>query len=660
MELYVLKSVSCLAIFFAFYKIFLERANMHKLKRFYLVGASIAAILIPIITFTSYVEIPSEVPVMSSEAMLYITSAEVQKAPNYLAIIGWCIYGLGVLFFSVKFGRNLFRMIDKIRKNPHFRDKNIFHVLLNTEVIPHTFFSYIFLNKKKFEASEIPEEVLLHERTHAVEKHSLDILLMEFLQIIFWFNPFIYFIKNSVKLNHEFLADRAVIKNGAETSAYQNILLAFSSNAQSPQLANSINYSSTRLNELFSKNPFGLVKKRFTVMKTHTSKRGFWFRSLLLLPLLAILIYGFSTTEIIEKESAATSEVIKKEATPQEVAEYNQLAAHWNEQFAKVNAKRIIQLEDLNTLETLYRKLSTTQKGKAQPFPDCIPPPPPPIPANATEKQKQEYLATIYLYEQKYGSKVHEIMLGDNKTGLVNFIVDYEKYDKEDAVKATPKQIAEYNKLARKYNAMDPDNMVIKKKDMTRMKYLYDLMTKEQRQNAEPFPNIPPPPPPPAPEAPPAPEVIKGVNDGDPNVPPPPPPPAPHFKIKKGSKFMLEGKSISYEKAIKLIKDKNYQIQVLDYDSDTPTVKISTEPFVVKKGSKSNIPPPPPMDPMDHIKKMADEGATFFYEDKEVTYNYVIDLVLFNKNLNIQTKTFKSTPPIVYISRDFIFVKGNN
>src|SRR5690606_41992851 len=56
-------------------------------------------------------------------------------------------------------------------------------LLLSENVIPHTFFNYIFLNKKQFEKGEIPSEVMLHEQTHAIQKHSLDVIFVEFLQI---------------------------------------------------------------------------------------------------------------------------------------------------------------------------------------------------------------------------------------------------------------------------------------------------------------------------------------------------------------------------------------------------------------------------------------------------------------------------------------------
>ena len=86
---------------------------------------------------------------------------------------------------------------------------------------------------------------------------------------------------------------------------YQNTLLAFSSNATAPEMANSINYS--------------FIKKRFTVMKTSTSKQTIWLRSLILLPLLALLIYGFSSSEVKVKEvTPETADVSDFKATPKQ------------------------------------------------------------------------------------------------------------------------------------------------------------------------------------------------------------------------------------------------------------------------------------------------------------------------------------------------------
>lgn len=104
-------------------------------------------------------------------------------------------------------------------------------------------------------------------------------------------------------------------------------------------------------------------------MKTHTSKRAIWVRTLLILPLFSILVYGFSSQEIALKTSG-TSEVIKEKATKEEIKVYNKLAKKYN---AIAIEKRIIPLNDLKQLETIYRKMTYEQLAKAEPFPECLP-----------------------------------------------------------------------------------------------------------------------------------------------------------------------------------------------------------------------------------------------------------------------------------------------
>ncbi|MDO6852222.1 M56 family metallopeptidase [Cellulophaga lytica] len=288
MLMYLLKSTACLATLFLFYKLFLEGQNMHKFKRFYLLAALVLSFGIPLITFTTYIQVPIAIYKTPLEYGNINTTETIVEPTNYWFYLIWSIYGLGVLIFSIKFIKNSTNLFLKIKQNPKQRLENHTNVLLTEKTTPHTFLSYIFLNKKAHQQKQIPKEVLLHEITHAKQKHSIDVLLIEVLQVVFWFNPLIYFIKHAIKLNHEFLADQAVLNQGADTVSYRKILLAFSSNVTEPYMANSINYSS--------------IKKRFTVMKKRTSKRSVVLRSLLIIPLAALLFYSFSnqkTEEII-------------------------------------------------------------------------------------------------------------------------------------------------------------------------------------------------------------------------------------------------------------------------------------------------------------------------------------------------------------------------
>ena len=364
MEVYLLKSAVCLVILFSFYKVFLEKENMHTFKRFYLLGIVLVSFGIPLLTFTSYIEASD---IAASKLLINTTetlASETNSLLVYLPTVLWSIYAIGVLIFSIRFGKNLWAILLRIKQNQKIKINSIINVLLFDAVIPHTFFNYIFLNKIKFEAQEIPEEVLVHEQTHAQQKHSIDILFIELLQIIFWFNPFIYFIKYSIKLNHEFLADKAVLKKGITTANYQDILLAFSSNAPVNNLANSINYS--------------LIKKRFTVMKTHTSKKKIWLRSLILMPLLAVLIFSFSSREEIERDIYTLNEVtLQKGATKEQIKEYNTLAKKYNA-MSKDNMR--IKAKDISRIKYLYNLMTSKQQKNAAPFPNFPPPPPSPAP----------------------------------------------------------------------------------------------------------------------------------------------------------------------------------------------------------------------------------------------------------------------------------------
>ena len=305
MLVFLLKSTACLVIFLAFYKLVLEKESIHQFKRFFLLGALIASFLIPAVVFTEYVEVAQQTTFNTTPITEISEAATGQVATEESYFdweIGlWMVYVIGVIGFGVRFLRNLTQIALRIRKNPKFKENFITRVLLRQSLPPHTFFNYIFLNQRQFEEKHIPQEVLLHEETHAKQRHSLDILFIEMAQVILWFNPIIYLFKSSIKLNHEFLADRAVINGNDDHSQYQNTILSYLSHGsfeqhQSIGIANAINYSS--------------IKKRFTVMKTNTSRKSFVLRSLLVLPLTVLLLFGFSETEevpIVKNASSETS-----------------------------------------------------------------------------------------------------------------------------------------------------------------------------------------------------------------------------------------------------------------------------------------------------------------------------------------------------------------
>jgi TonB family protein len=138
------------------------------------------------------------------------------------------------------------------------------------------------------------KEMLAHEMEHVRQKHSFDVLILELLTIIQWFNPFIWLLKRSIRENHEFLADNGVLKPEVSSAAYRMLLLN-SAFIQQPVITNNFNYS--------------LIKNRIKMItKIKSSKTAALKLSMGVLVTAALLIiFGFDneTNQIQEKKSPA-------------------------------------------------------------------------------------------------------------------------------------------------------------------------------------------------------------------------------------------------------------------------------------------------------------------------------------------------------------------
>eukprot|EP01093_Parvamoeba_rugata_P018323 TRINITY_DN77_c0_g1_i2.p1 TRINITY_DN77_c0_g1~~TRINITY_DN77_c0_g1_i2.p1 ORF type:complete len:688 (+),score=103.43 TRINITY_DN77_c0_g1_i2:1639-3702(+) len=669
MIIFLLKSTACMAIFLTFYKVLLENESMHQFKRFFLIAALVSSFIIPSIVFTEYIEIePSDVStqVLAIEQNIenQNIAKEVAQSPLNWSLALWTIYGIGVVGFGFRFIRHLIQLWSRIRNNPKLKQNSITNVLLKQQLPPHTFFNFIFLNKHKFETKSIPNSVLLHEETHALQKHSLDVLLIEFLQVLFWFNPVIYFFKKSIKLNHEFLADSAVLKNNEDQLNYQHTLLSYLSNGnynvhQSVGIANAINYSS--------------IKKRFIIMKKQTSKKGFLIRSLLLLPLLAIMLYSFSNRK--EKFISEThvyslnGEWLNEENELEilKITEENENLLWGNNQglilkFEKINGQFYYSEFNKEKLlvETNLKEKTILVNGKK---------------FIRKENSLRNQLNGIWLNEQNNTKiivseydiyMVFDLLEGDKKTvryypkkrfNSYYFTYGYEdwsfKIENNKLVDSrgnhytrleenqTESKIYQYNSLARKYNSIPIAERNIPLNDLKTLEAIYSSMSETQKKEAHPFPEC-------LPKK--QQETATKKQIADYNI-----------LAKKYNTMISKGGNIRIMKS-----DVDKLTNIYEIMSDEQ--KISAQPFPdfpepppapnapfihrgeksdippppspnVKKGDISNIPPPPtPPSPLDYVISMAKKGATFLYEDKKISSGKAIELLKKNKDLNIESR----------------------
>jgi len=189
------------------------------------------------------------------------------------------IYIPTFLFFTFRMIWNLFRinLVAVAYEKMNYKGYEI--ILTNSEILPYSFLNRIFINRKDYEAGKISDELLMHEIYHIQQRHSIDLIIVEVIQTLFWFNPILIFHNRAIRLNHEYMADSAVINNQVELSDYQKILVeAASVNNHLPITSG---FSAT------------WTKKRIKMMSKTRSKFSASMRVLLAIPMLFLITVSF-------------------------------------------------------------------------------------------------------------------------------------------------------------------------------------------------------------------------------------------------------------------------------------------------------------------------------------------------------------------------------
>ncbi|MFH6960093.1 M56 family metallopeptidase [Flavobacterium aquidurense] len=271
MTLYLLKSGILLLVFYAVYKLWLENEKMFRFNRIYLLGSLVFSLVIPLQLISIASGFSNKIGFIQLEELVIQKSnenAEMISVNDFVFVLIGIFYAFIVLMLTIRLVLNLYSFYKRIKNNQVEFIQGEKIVLIEQPILPHSFWKSIFINKNEFEKGKIPSELIAHEKAHLDQKHTLDILFIEVLQIVFWFNPLLVFYKKAIKLNHEFLADEAVNKQFGSVKSYQNLLLDFASHKNTVALASNINYLITKKRLLMmtkKESPIKIVLKVFSV-----------------------------------------------------------------------------------------------------------------------------------------------------------------------------------------------------------------------------------------------------------------------------------------------------------------------------------------------------------------------------------------------------------
>src|ERR1700744_2921163 len=290
---YLLNFTLCSALLLLGYHLLLKSKTMFVFNRLYLLISIVFSLGVPF-AVVKYSTLPVQtVPPVTEEIQILQNNNAPAAAPiatntapaksqfNYLYYIAVVVYAVISLLLLFRFVRNLLIIRLSVLNNKRTSYKGAQLVLIEDELTPHTFLNYIFLNKESYLANQVERDILSHELTHAHQYHTADVIFIELVQVFCWFNPFIWLYKKAIQLNHEFIADAAVLDKESDITGYQQLLLNNLGYAKSLAITSQFNYSVT--------------KKRLIMMSKNTSAIAAMLTKLAIIPLIAIAFVLFST-----------------------------------------------------------------------------------------------------------------------------------------------------------------------------------------------------------------------------------------------------------------------------------------------------------------------------------------------------------------------------
>lgn len=311
MHLYILKSACLLALLYSGYVLLLSRETLHRFNRAVLLSILLASLLMPALSLTLHGTNPVDEVVQAvyperTEPVTVIPekikgeephpqwptvldSVPIKRKPvdqpqefPWQRVL-WGVYLLGVLVMLVRLLRALVLMARDVCSGLHVRDASGATLVLHAgEFSPHSFLHWIVLSNTDYEQNG--NTILIHEREHVRRLHSLDVLLVEAVNIVQWFNPAIYLLSRDLKAVHEYEADEAVLRQGTSADHYQRLLVAKVLGHRLELVANNFNS--------------GSLRQRIVMMGRRRSSRARMWRVLVLLPVVGVFALACASSDI--------------------------------------------------------------------------------------------------------------------------------------------------------------------------------------------------------------------------------------------------------------------------------------------------------------------------------------------------------------------------
>ncbi len=402
---YLLEANIYLAIFYAAYCLLLNNETHYTLNRVYLLLSCILSFTLPVIQ-VGWLKPAGEGAALAG--LNYTVQLQPVAVSHIAAIrpvsayhinwpeVLWCVYIIGIAVMTLLLVIKLFRVVNLTTSGKRMYDNKYQLIDIEDANTAFSFFNYLFIGTKLTGN----DTIIRHELVHIRQKHSLDIIFMEVLKVINWFNPLIYLLQASIKTVHEYIADEQTAAQEGDAITYSSFLV---------NNAYGLNGSSVT-HSFFN---YNLLKKRIIMLNQQRSGKLARLKYLVAVPICAGMLcastlafsknYAFidlapkaiANAAKLSVADTLTKRLVKTKATTSKGYDYEETAYLVN---SKVDFRVIITEKNGNQKEYYKSKASGTETAMMKEkygysFPKMIiynklppPPPMPPVAKAGTDK----------------------------------------------------------------------------------------------------------------------------------------------------------------------------------------------------------------------------------------------------------------------------------
>jgi TonB family protein len=285
---YLLKVSAGISLFYLCYLLLFRKDKFFQRNRIFLIVTLLLPAIIPFLNIPEISKNVTSVTTINvlgnntlSEAIIKTSGSATNSTFDFFRLFTFIYFPVtGLILFRVVI--SLISTYKIISKGTIINNEFPKVVVSDKNLPPFSFYPYAVIPEEDYKNGDI-SEILDHETAHIRGRHTFDLLLSELFVAFQWFNPFVWFIKSSIILNHEYLADCVSLSKIKSAQAYQYRLLNFQTELNTTSLAHSFNS--------FTKNRIVMINKK-------TTPRLANLKTILILPVLAFVLIAFTKPNI--------------------------------------------------------------------------------------------------------------------------------------------------------------------------------------------------------------------------------------------------------------------------------------------------------------------------------------------------------------------------